>query len=279
MKIKVVMKSPVATVEPDTTVGQAETLLAHSGTRALPVMEGGRLVGLVHRRDLLQARPSAVPALARYEWASAPARMRVGDVMRREIVTVPPEADVQEVARILSSRGAEALPVMDGDEVVGLLGVRELLTVLVRELERRSPPRLGGVLTVVGAGDRATPVLHAAIALARQHRARLTLLHVLPPLRPRLAAEIGRDLVDRVLAQRRAHAREWLASLVPAGLDATVTVAEGDEAAQVVAVAARGAFDLVVAEVAIARGIAQRAPCPVLAVPAMPAARRREKTA
>jgi len=266
MKVKVVMKSPVPTVEPGTTLGEAEALLAQAGTLALPVMEAGRLVGLVHRRDLLRVRPSTVPALARYEWL-APTRLRVGDVMRREIVTVAPEAEVAEVARILNARGADAVPVVDGDEVVGLVGVRELLTVLVRELERRWPPRLGRVLAAVGADARATLTLPTALALARHHQARLILLHVMAPLRPRLAAEVGRDILDRVAAQRRAHARQWLTSLVPAELDVTVAVAENDEATEVVAAASRDAVDLIVAETGIAQAIAHQAPCPVLAVP------------
>jgi CBS domain-containing protein len=267
MKIKVVMKSPVATVKSDATVREAEALLTHAGTRAIPVVDRGRLAGLVHRRDLLLVRPSVIPAMARYEWAWGPVQIRVGDVMRRGVVTTTPEADVHEVARLLSSRGADAAPVVDGDDVVGLVGVRELLTVLVRELERQRPPRLGHVLTAMG-GDSATAALDSALDLARQHRAQLTLLHVLPPLRPRLIAEMGRGLLDRVLAQRRAHAREWLTALVGNEPDVTVTVTEGDEAAEVVAAAARGAADLIVVGPATARAVASQAPCPVLAVPA-----------
>jgi CBS domain-containing protein/nucleotide-binding universal stress UspA family protein len=269
MEIKMVMKSPVAMLEPDTTVGHAETLLAHAGARALPVVDHGRLVGLVHRRDLLQARPSTVPTLARYEWAFASGEMRVKDVMRRQVVAVAPEADVHEVARIASSQNADAVPVVDGDEVVGVLSVRELLTVLVRELEVQRPPGLGCVLAAVGAGHGEQAALPAALGIARHHRARLILLHVLPPLRPRLVAEVARELLDRALAQRRAHTREWLASLVPDEPDVTVSVVEGDEAVQVVAAASRGAADLIVAEPALARAIANLAPCPVLAVPAM----------
>jgi CBS domain-containing protein len=267
MKIKAAMRSPVATVQPGTTVGQVEALFAQVGTRALPVVDGGRLVGLVHRRDLLRIRPSMVPALTRHEWAWPAVRMRAGDVMQREFVTVAPDDDVHEAARILSSRQAEALPVVDGGEVVGLIGRRELLAVAVQELEQRWPPRLGRVLAAVGSGDRATPALPTALALARHHRARLTLLHVLPPLRPRLASELGREILDRVSAQRRTQAQQWLASLVPEGIDVSVTVAESDEASGVVAAATREAADLIVADVAIARAIAHQAPCPVLAVP------------
>jgi CBS domain-containing protein len=267
MQIKLLMKSPVATVEPVTTVGQAEALLAYAGTPALPVVESGQLVGLVHRRDLLQVRPSTVPALARYEWAAPPGRIRVGDVMRREVVTVAPEADVHEVAQIVSRREAEALPVVDGGEVVGLLGVSELLTALVRELERRWPPRVGRVLVAVGAGDRATAALPTALALARHHQARLFLLHVLPPLGPRLAAEVGQGLLERVAEQRRGHTRQWLASLAPDQLDVTAAVVEGDEVTEVMAAAARDAVELIVTDAAMARAIAHQAPCPVLAVP------------
>jgi CBS domain-containing protein len=268
MKIKIAMKSPVPTVEPGTDVEQAETLLAHTGTTGLPVVEGRWLVGMVHRRDLLRARPSTLPALARYEWASAPGRVRVADVMRREVITLTPDASMQEAVRILSGREAEAVPVVDDGEVVGLLGIHELLTVVARELERLWPPRLGRVLAAVGLGDGAAPALSATLALARRHRARVILLHVLPPLRRGLGFELRQEVLERIAAQRRADAQQWLAASVPEGLDATVAVIEGDEAAEVVAKAERDAVDLIIADAATALAIAREAPCPVLAVPA-----------
>jgi CBS domain-containing protein len=267
MMIKIAMKSPVPTVEPGTDVEQVETLLAHAGTTGLPVVEGRRLVGMVHRRDVLRVKPSTLPALARYEWASAPGRLHVADVMRREVVTLAPEASLQEAARILSGRGAEALPVVDDGEVVGLLGIHELLTVLARDLERRRPPRLGRVLAAVGVGDDAAFALSATLALVRRHRARVTLLHVLPPLRRGLGFELRPEVLDLIATQRRAYAQLWLAASVPEGLEATVAVTEGDEATEVVAAAERDAVDLIIADAATARAIAHEAPCPVLAVP------------
>lgn len=267
MKIKIAMKSPVPTVEPGTDVEQAETLLAHAGTTGLPVVEGRRLVGMVHRRDLLRVRPSTLPALARYEWSSAPGRLRVADVMRREVVTLTPDASMQEAVRILSGREAEAIPVMDDGEVVGLLGIHELLTVLARDLERRSPPRLGRVLAAVGVGDDAAPALSATLALVRRHRARVILLHVLPPLRRRLGFELRPEVLELIATQRRNYAQLWLSASVPEGLEATVAVTEGDEATEVVATAEREAVDLIIADAATARAIAHEAPCPVLAVP------------
>jgi len=264
MKIKIAMKSPVPTVEPSTEVEQAGTLMANAGTMGLPVVEGRRLVGMVHRRDLLRVQPSTVPALARYEWVSAPGRLRVADVMRREVVTLTPDASMREAVRILSGGEVEAIPVVDDGEVVGLLGIHELLTVLARELERRWPPRLGRVLAAVGVGDGAAPALSATLALARRHRARVILLHVMPPLRRGL----GFELRQEVLEQRRAHALQWLAASVPEELEATVAVTEGDEAAEVVAKAERDAVDLIIADATTARAIAHQAPCPVLAVPA-----------
>ena len=191
----------------------------------------------------------------------------MADVMRREVVTLAPEADVQEAARILCGGEAEALPVVDGEEVVGLVGIQELLAVLVQELERRWPPRLGRVLASVGVGDRTAPALPAALALARRHRAQLILLHVLPPLRRGLAAELGQEVLDRLATQRRAWARQWLTASLPDELATTVAVTEGDEAAEVVATATRDAVDLIVVDAATARAIAHEAPCPVLAVP------------
>ena len=268
MKIKIAMKSPVPTVEPSTEVEQAGTLMANAGTMGLPVVEGRRLVGMVHRRDLLRVQPSTVPALARYEWVSAPGRLRVADVMRREVVTLTPDASMQEAVRILSGGEAEAIPVVDDGEVVGFLGIHELLTVLARELERRWPPRLGRVLAAVGVGDGAAPALSATLALARRHRARVILLHVMPPLRRGLGFELRQEVLEQIAGQRRAHALQWLAACVPEELEATVAVTEGDEVAEVVAKAERDAVDLIIADATTARAIAHEAPCPVLAVPA-----------
>ena len=268
MQIKIAMKSPVPTVEPGTDVEQAETLMAHAGAPGLPVVEGRRLVGMVHRRDLLRVQPSTLPALARYEWTSAPGRLRVADVMRREVVTLTPDASMQEAVRILSNRETEAVPVMDDGEVVGLLGIHELLTVLARELERLWPPRLDRLLVAVSAVDRTAPALSATLDLARRHRARVIVLHVLPPLRRGLGFELREEGRERIAAQRRAYAQQWLAASVPEGLDATVAVTEGDEAAEVVAKAEREAVDLIIAGADTAWAIAHEAPCPVLAVPA-----------
>jgi len=268
MKIKIAMKSPVPTVEPGTEVERAGTLMANAGTMGLPVVEGRRLVGMVQRRDLLRVQPSTVPALARYEWVSAPGRLRVADVMRREVVTLTPDASMQEAVRILSGGEAEAIPVVDDGEVVGFLGIHELLTLLARELERRWPPRLGRVLAAVGVGDGAAPALSATLALARRHRARVILLHVMPPLRRGLGFELRQEVLEQIAGQRRAHALQWLAASVPEELEATVAVTEGDEAAEVVAKAERDAVDLIIADATTARAIAHQAPCPVLAVPA-----------
>ncbi len=229
MQIKIAMKSPVPTVEPGTDVEQAETLMAHAGAPGLPVVEGRRLVGMVHRRDLLRVQPSTLPALARYEWTSAPGRLRVADVMRREVVTLTPDASMQE---------------------------------------RLWPPRLDRLLVAVSAVDRTAPALSATLDLARRHRARVIVLHVLPPLRRGLGFELREEGRERIAAQRRAYAQQWLAASVPEGLDATVAVTEGDEAAEVVAKAEREAVDLIIAGADTAWAIAHEAPCPVLAVPA-----------
>src|SRR5205807_8263224 len=127
----------------------------------------------------------------------------------------------------LNGGGADPVLVVDCVEVVGLLGTHELLTVLVPELQRRWPPRPRRLLAALGASDRTPPALPAALALARRHRARLILLHVLPPLRRGLAAELGQDVLDRIVDQRCADARQWLAASVPEGFEATVAVTEG----------------------------------------------------
>jgi acetoin utilization protein AcuB len=70
MQVKAVMKTPVSTVEVGAPLPHARGLMARERTRHLPVVEGGRLVGVVSDCDLRRAEPSSVPALARRPWTT-----------------------------------------------------------------------------------------------------------------------------------------------------------------------------------------------------------------
>jgi acetoin utilization protein AcuB len=98
--------------------------------RHLPVVQGGRLVGLVTDRDLNAAYPSPATSLSIAEIQAAWGQIPVAAVMRRQVIAVAPRTPLAKAARLMRDHKLEALPVLKGGEVVGIVTVNDLLEAL-----------------------------------------------------------------------------------------------------------------------------------------------------
>jgi CBS domain-containing protein len=85
-------------------------------TGSLVVTEGGRLSGIITERDVLRA----------VALGADPDKSTVDDVMTAEVVTVPPDMDVQDAARLMAARWVRHLPVLDGEAILGVVGMRDM---------------------------------------------------------------------------------------------------------------------------------------------------------
>ncbi|MCE4627970.1 MAG: CBS domain-containing protein [Desulfurococcales archaeon] len=112
------------TVTPDETVYEAAVKMAELGVGALPVIdEEGRLVGIFTERDLL------VRVVAK---GLDPTKIRVGEVMTPNPVTVGPDEPVEEALRLMAKIRARHLPVVDEKgRLVGIVSIRDLELVLL----------------------------------------------------------------------------------------------------------------------------------------------------
>ncbi|MEW5867887.1 MAG: CBS domain-containing protein [Chloroflexota bacterium] len=109
-------------VGPDEPVYSALQLMAEKNIGAVLVMEGERLLGILSERDytrrvILQDRDAQ--------------RTLVGEIMTSQVVTVEPQCTLQECMKIMTYGGFRHLPVMIGDEVVGLISIREVARALI----------------------------------------------------------------------------------------------------------------------------------------------------
>ena len=131
-----VMTRPVLTVRDDDHVEQAAALLANNNVTAAPVLNPlGELVGIVSEGDLLRARVVQVPHPA-HPLAVAPTASLVSEVMTRNVVSVPVEADLSAVADAMLTNGVHSVPIVDGVEVVGIVCRHDLLRLYVRTDDR-----------------------------------------------------------------------------------------------------------------------------------------------
>jgi CBS domain-containing protein len=144
-----VMQSRVVTVEPKLPAADLEQLLDRHAISGAPVVEGGRLVGVVSRADLAGAGAAAGDEadslLAYYEDVAGAASSRrdrarlageraaslkVRDLMQTELVTVAPDASLQKVAAALADRRIHRVLVVEGEQLVGIVSSLDLVRLL-----------------------------------------------------------------------------------------------------------------------------------------------------
>ena len=114
-------KNPV-TISPETSVSHAHELMRNKKFRRLPVVEGEKLVGWVTERDLREVSPSSATTLSVYEMNYLLSKLKIADVMQKDLVTVPVDAAVEEAALLMYRHKIGGMPVLDGNQhLVGII--------------------------------------------------------------------------------------------------------------------------------------------------------------
>jgi acetoin utilization protein AcuB len=122
------------TVEPDISYPEAMGILRRKKVRRLPVMEHGRLVGIVVEEDLLSNQPSPATTLSIHEMYALLERLRVRQIMSRPVITVEGICPIEEAARIMVENKIGCLPVMDGEKLIGIITETDIFKTLVEVL-------------------------------------------------------------------------------------------------------------------------------------------------
>jgi CBS domain-containing protein len=124
MAIGDVMRTRVVTVNTDDSARLAVLRMLEEGVGSVAVCEGGRLIGIFTERDVLGLAGEGTDLEA----------VRVGDVMTREPLTVDVGVAVLDAARLMGERKIRHLPVVQGDHLLGMVGIRDVLGSLVERL-------------------------------------------------------------------------------------------------------------------------------------------------
>ncbi len=118
------MSSRLVSVGPDERVQTAVARMLEDEVGAVAVIEQGRIVGIFTERDVLRLAGGGEAFLS----------LRIGDVMTTELAVVDTEDDLISAARLMQQRRIRHLPVVQGEHVLGILGIREVLRTLVERL-------------------------------------------------------------------------------------------------------------------------------------------------
>ncbi len=128
------------TVTPRNAIRTAVNLMREGGFRRLPVVDRGRLVGVITDRDLRRAANS--PFVVREQWYDnfILDHIEVGSCMTPNPVTIGPMESVAEAARLMRNHKIGGLPVIDNGQLVGIVTETDLLDFLIRTLEDEMAP-------------------------------------------------------------------------------------------------------------------------------------------
>ena len=123
MLVGQIMSQKIVTISPDKRVGQALKLMQKHQIRHVPVMEHDRMVGWITSRDLREVL-----------LASMLEEIKVGDVMVQAPLSVTPDTEVEEAARLIHEHKIGGMPVMEGEKLVGVITMLDLISAFIAML-------------------------------------------------------------------------------------------------------------------------------------------------
>lgn len=135
LEIRDLMANHCETLSPESTMEEAVLLSTRLKLQQIPVVEGGRLVGIVTDRDIKRASPSVWSGAGQDVYERVLKDTTVAQIMTRDPVTVRPDAPIQTAIRVFCARRFGALPVVEGEAVVGILTPFDLLRAYLVHLE------------------------------------------------------------------------------------------------------------------------------------------------
>jgi len=126
------MRKEVVTVDIDDSMHQAIGLIKEHQIPMLPVLKNGALIGIITDRDLKRASASDATSLDVHELIYLLSRIKIGDIMSKNPITVPPDYTVEETAAVLLKNNISGAPVVTAQgHIVGAITQQDLFRALI----------------------------------------------------------------------------------------------------------------------------------------------------
>jgi CBS domain-containing protein len=123
---EIMMGSPV-TLAPNDTLDLANDVISLGRIRHIPILDDGKLVGLISERDLIGAAANRIFGLKQKSRSALLKSELIKNVMKKRLVTVTPDTPVKEAARLMADKKVGCVPVIRKGALVGLVTTTNLL--------------------------------------------------------------------------------------------------------------------------------------------------------
>ncbi len=131
------MSHPVISIQPEMPIIDAQNLMKRERIRRTPVVKDGKLVGIVSDKDLLNASASPATSLSVWELNYLLSKIKVSDVMTRDVKTVSEDTPIEEAARIMADNKIGGLPVTRKGVIVGIITETDLFKIFLELMGAR----------------------------------------------------------------------------------------------------------------------------------------------
>jgi acetoin utilization protein AcuB len=134
MLVKDIMSYNVVTTSGDTYVLDAERTMEFHKISRLPVVDKGKLVGIVTKDDILKASPSATTPFNQRQLFYLMSKLTVKEIMKTKVLTVSPGETIEKAVIRAQKNKIGSLPVVEGDRVVGIITTTDVFRKIMNPL-------------------------------------------------------------------------------------------------------------------------------------------------
>ena len=123
---EIMMGSPV-TLAPDDTLDLANDIISLGRIRHIPILDNGKLVGLISERDLIGAAANRIFGLNQKSRSILLKREMIKNIMKKRVVMVTPDTPIKDAATIMADKKIGCVPVVSDGALVGLVTATNVL--------------------------------------------------------------------------------------------------------------------------------------------------------
>jgi acetoin utilization protein AcuB len=174
MKVSDIMSDNVVTVPSSTSIADAKRIMQAHRVRRLPVVDKGKLVGVVTERRLESVSPSKATSLSVWELSYLLDKTSVKEIMERDVVTVPPDMNAEEALALAQGHRIGSLIVVEGGQVTGMVTTNDFFYKIVNPILGLGMP--GSRVEIVGGGE--SKVLEDIITTVNRLGLKIVTLHI-----------------------------------------------------------------------------------------------------
>lgn len=140
MRVRDKMTPDPVSITPQTTIAGALSLMREGNFRRLPVIDRGKLVGIVTDRDLSEVSPSPATSLSIFELNYLLARTKINSIIKKqEVIFIHPDAYLEEAALMMRDNEIGAIPVVENGELVGIITESDIFEAFIDLMGLRDP--------------------------------------------------------------------------------------------------------------------------------------------